>query len=109
MLDTRNYVEGIREELEAIYNGTTEEERYGEQMNIYDYVNECLDFNITLNSDMTYSSCKLYITLGGPNVWIDTADHEIKLAWGNERDSIWLPSEICEEIDSIMEELYNCR
>ena len=58
---------------------------------------------------MEFSSCKVWITLGGPNIWIDTAEREIKLAWGGERESIYLDSDICDEIDSYFEEIYNCR
>lgn len=107
-MENRKYVEGIRKELEAIYNGEVLNDE-GEQASFYDYVNDVLDYEMTINSLNEYKSCKLFVTLGGPNVWIDTADQEIKLAWGSERESIWLPSEICEELDCIMEELYNCR
>ena len=106
MTENRKYLEGIREEIENYYNGFEED---GEERSMVDYLSDVLDYEITLNSMMEYSSCKVWITLGGPNVWIDTAEREIKLAWGGERDSIWLPYEICEEIDCYFEELYNCR
>ena len=106
MTENRNYLQGIRDEIERYYNGFEED---GEEKSLFDYLSDCLDYEITINSSMEYRSCKVWITLGGPNVWLDTADQEIKLAWGNERDSIWLPSEFCEEIDSYFEELYNCR
>ena len=106
MTENRKYLEGIREEIENYYNGFEED---GEEKGMYDYLADILDYEITLNSSMEYRSCKVWVTLGGPNVWIDTAENEIKLAWGGERDSIWLPSEICEEIDCYFEELYNCR
>ena len=106
MTENRKYLEGIREEIENYYNGFEED---GEERSMVDYLSDVLDYEITLNSSMEYRSCKVWVTLGGPNVWIDTAENEIKLAWCGERDSIWLPSEICEEIDYYFEELYNCR
>lgn len=106
MTENRKYLEGIREELENYYNGFEED---GEERSMVDYLSDVIDYEITLNSRMEYRSCKVWVTLGGPNVWIDTAENEIKLAWSNERESIWLPSEICEEIDCYFEEFYNCR
>lgn len=108
MEENRKYLEGIKNELLSIYNGEAENEE-GEEMSLYDWFSDVLDYEITLNSMMEYISCKIYVTLGGPNVWIDTAEQEVKLEWGTDRESIWLPSEICEELDSIVEELYNCR
>ena len=106
MTENRNYLEGIREEIENYYNGFEED---GEEKGMYDYLTDVIDYEITLNSSMEYRSCKVWVTLGGPNVWIDTAERELKLAWGGERDSIYLDSDICDEIDAYFEELYNCR
>lgn len=105
--ENRDYLLRVREEIENYYNGFENED--GEEVGLYDYLSDVLDFEITINSSMEYRSCKVWITLGGPNVWIDTAEREIKLAWGGERDSIYLDSDICDEIDAYFEELYNCR
>lgn len=107
MEENKKYLEGIREELEAIYNGEATNEE-GEAASFYDYISDCLDVEYIINSRKEYKSCKIWVTLGGPNVWIDTDTQEIKLAWGTDRESLWLPSEICEEIDSVMEEFFNC-
>lgn len=105
--ENRNYLLSVREEIEEHYNGFENED--GEEVSLYDYLSDVLDFEITINSRMNYSSCKVWIALGGPNIWIDTAEREIKLAWGGERDSVYLDSDICDEIDAHFEELYNCR
>ena len=107
MKENREYLERIREEIENYYNGFENED--GEEVGLYDYLSDVLDYEITINSMLEYSSCKVWIALGGPNVWIDTREREIKLAWGGERDGIYLDSDICDEIDSYFEEFYNCR
>ena len=104
--ENREYLLRVREEIENYYNGFEED---GEEKGLYDYLSDILDFEITINSQMQFSSCKVWIALGGPNVWIDTAEREIKLAWGGERDSVWLDGDICEEIESYFEEIYSCR
>lgn len=105
--ENKEYLLRVKEEIVNYYDGFTDED--GEEKGLYDYLSDILDFEITINSRFEYSSCKVWITLGGPNVWIDTSSHEIKLAWGGEKESVWLWSQICDEIDSYFEEIYNCR
>ena len=101
------YVKRIRDELEAVYNGTTDETNEdGEPETMYDYFADPLDYEFTVNSSGEYLGVRVYVTLGGPNVWIDTRRGEIAGAWGADRADIWLPSEIAEEIDSIFCEYY---
>lgn len=104
--ENRDYLLRVREEIEEHYNGFEED---GEEKTLFDYLSDILDFEITINSQMEFSSCKVWIALGGPNVWIDTAERELKLAWGSERENLYLDYEICDEIDSYFEEIYNCR
>ena len=105
MTENRKYCKNIAEELTAIYNGTTLNED-GEQVTLYDYFSDVLDFEYTVNSDKTYKSVKVWITLGGPNVWIDTADSYVRLAWGTNREEYPLSFYVSEEIDNIFEEFY---
>ena len=104
--ENMDYLKRVREEIEMYYNGFEEDE---EEKTLFDYLANVLDYEIAINSSFEYSSCKVWVTLGGPNIWIDTASNEIKLAWGCERAELWLPSEICDEINDYFEELYNCR
>ena len=106
--ECREYAKHVAEEIEAIYNGTTEEENDdGEKMTLYDYVADALDFSAIVSSQKTIQSIRLYVTLGGPNCWIDTRNGEVVCAWGTDRWSAWLAPEICEEIDSYFEDFLN--
>lgn len=96
----------IREELEEIYQGKAKTED-GETATFYDYFEDVLDFEYTVNSRREFVGVKVWITLGGPNIWLDTRSQEICLAWGSDREAVWLPSEFCQEIDYIFEEYYN--
>ena len=105
--ELREYCENIRKELEAIYDGTTEEKNDdGEQMTMYDYFQDVLDCEYTISSRGDFLGVKVYVALGGPNVWIDTRREEIGGAWGTDREEVWLPSEIAKEIDDIFSEYY---
>ena len=112
--ELKTMCENIREELNRLYEANftdaelEEMQENGEPTSLYDYFNDVLDFEYTINRDKTYKAVKIWVTLGGPNICIDTNYNEIRGFWGSDRESAWLPSEIAEEIDNIFEELYNC-
>lgn len=108
--DLREYVERIRDEIKSLYDLTPEEverrEEEGESSSLWDYFADALDVEYTIDSRGEYLGARVYVTLGGPNVWVDTRRGEVGGAWGTDRESVWLPSEICDEIDSIFCEAY---
>ena len=109
MNDLQNYCDNIRKELNAIYEGTTgEKNEDGDQMTMYDYFADALDYEYTIGSNGDFLGVRVYVTLGGPNVWIDTRRGEIAGACGTDRAESWLPSEIADEINDIFREYYEC-
>lgn len=105
--------DSIREELEALYNADfTDEERErreeeGEPCDFYDYFGKALDHEFIVASTRDYVGCRVYMTLGGPTVYIDTCAREVVGHWGSDTARAWLPSEICDEIDEVFESIYN--
>lgn len=110
--DLREYVERIRDEIKSLYDLTPEEaerrEEDGESSSLWDYFADALDMEYTIDSRGEYLGVRVYVALGGPNVWVDTRRGEVGGAWWTDRESVWLPSEICDEIDSIFCEAYEC-
>ena len=108
--ELRAYVESIRDEIKSLYDLTPEEadrrEEEGESSSLWDYFADALDVEYTIGSRGEYLGARVYVTLGGPNVWVDTRRGEVGGAWGTDRESVWLPSEICDEIDSFFCEAY---
>lgn len=104
--ENREYCKRIAEELKAIYNGTETNED-GEPITLYDYFSDVLDWEYTIDSRKEYKSVCVWVTLGGPNVWIDTSDSFVRLAWGSDREEYPLSYYVRDEIDSIFEEYYN--
>ena len=70
---------------------------------------DVLDYEIAIDSRLEYKSAKIWVTLGGPNVWIDTAEKAVKLARGTDRAEYPIDPDTCEEIDGYMQELYTCQ
>ena len=68
--ECREYAKRVAAEIEAIYNGTTEEENDdGEKMSLYDYVADALDFSAIVSSQKTIQSIRLYVTLAASNCY----------------------------------------
>lgn len=102
-----NYCDGIFKELNAIYEGRATNDD-GEPETFWDYFSDPLDYEFTVNSQGEYVGARVWVTLGGPNVWIDTRRGEIGGAWGADRAERWLPGEIRDEIDEIFHEYFRC-
>ena len=104
--ELQEYLERIYHELNEIYEGRATNDD-GEQATMYDYFDDPLDFEYTIAANGEYLGVRVYVTLGGPNVCIDTRRGEIAGAWGTDTADRWLPREICDEIDEIFSEYYN--
>ena len=102
--ECREYAEMIRNDVVSLYGGKTVDE----YESLYDYVADALDVEYTLNSRRELIGVRVYVTLGGPNCWIDTYSGEVVCAWGSGKESAWLASEVCEEITSYFVEFFNC-
>ena len=76
--------------------------------NLYEYFADCLDIEYTIDSRGNYLGACIWITLGGPNIWIDTRDRAVKLAWGSDRAECGIAYDTAEAIDEIFEEQYKC-
>lgn len=111
--DLQKYVDGIAADLRRLYEADpTDEEREaaeenGDACDLYSYFNDVLDIEYTISSRGDYLGARIAVALGGPNIYIDTREGYVKGYWGTDREEAWIPSEICEEIDSIMEEYYD--
>ena len=111
--DLQKYVDGIAADLRKLYEADpTDEEREaaeenGEACDLYSYFSDALDIEYTISSRGDYLGARIAVALGGPNIYIDTREGEVKGYWGTDRADAWIPSEICEEINNIMEEYYD--
>ena len=85
MYENREYWKRVTEEIEEYAAGKMVDDD-GNELSLYDYLNDALDYEFTIDSRKEYKSAKIWITLGGPNVWIDTAERVVKLAWGTDRE-----------------------
>jgi len=111
--DLQKYVDGIAADLRRLYEADpTDEEREaaeenGDAYDLYSYFTDVLDIEYTISGRGDYLGARIAVAIGGPNIYIDTREGYVKGYWGTDREEAWIPSEICEEIDNIMEEYYD--
>lgn len=83
------------------------EENELEAVSLYDYFDDVLDYEFTCNCRKEFTACKVYVTLGGPTIWIDTASGTVELRWGGESASYFLDYDVIDEINDYFEEIFN--
>lgn len=111
--ELQKYVDSIAAELRKLYEADlTDEEREaaeenGEAYDLYTYFADALDIEYTISSRGDFLGARIAVALGGPNIYVDTREGYVKGYWGTDRAEAWIPSEICEEINGIMEEYYD--
>lgn len=97
----------IADELYRIQAGEELNED-GEVKSLYDYFEDALDIEYTVSSRREYLGAVIALTLGGPNIYLDTRHRELQLFWWGERETLPLDSSLCDEIDNIFEEFFDC-
>ena len=101
-IDCREFAKRVAEEIEAYYNGTINED--GEEVSLYDYVADALDYEVVLTSQKTVKAVRLYVTLGGPTCWIDTEEHAVICHWGTDQAECSIDWDLCNELEEIIAE-----
>ena len=92
------------------YEGLSEEEQEAySPYDLYEYISNCLDYTYTLNAGGSYRCCRVWVTLGGPNVAIDTSDMAVLLWWGLDTASYGLSIDVCNAIDDVVSEIVGCQ
>lgn len=109
MKDTNNecweYAKRVAEEAEAYYNGEEKDED-GEDLSLYDYFADALDYEVLMSSTKTVKAVRLIVTLGGPTCYIDTECRAVVCAWGTERAEYPVDCDLCDELENIVAELW---
>ncbi len=77
-----------------------------DQVSMYDYIDDVLDVEYTIDSQREYIGARMYVTLGGPTVYIDTRDQMVRLCWGGERAEWGLSCNTCDALDDVLREMW---
>lgn len=105
--ELKRMCEGIAAELRDVYDGDAKNED-GEDMTFWAYFEDVLDIEYSVSGDLEYRGVRLMVTCGGPNIWVDTRRGEVVGAWWTDSATAWIPREVCDAIDEVWEEYFNC-
>jgi predicted RNA-binding Zn-ribbon protein involved in translation (DUF1610 family) len=79
-----------------------------EQLSMWDYLSDALDFRVLLDSRREVIATKILVAFGGPNIWIDTESRAVELYWWTDRASYPISGDACDEIDDWAREWLQC-
>ena len=114
----------IAEELEAHANGRAYTDKNGdvvildseeeptdemEYRGLYDFINDALDIEVTCGLSGDYRGAKLYMTVGGPAIWIDTQSGFVEGRWATDSCSKWVDSDTIDALNGAIEEIIETR
>ena len=72
----------------------------------YDWMEGTYDIRYLVNSRKEYLGAEILVAGGGPTIWVDTWDKEVKGYWGADRVNIMFADNL--GLDDYCEELYGC-
>ena len=114
----------IAEELEAHANGRAYTDEDGnvvildsddeptdemEYRGLYDFISEAFDVEITRGLSGDYRGAKLYMTVGGPTIWVDPQTGFVEGRWATDSCSKWVDSDAIDALNEAIEEIIETR
>ena len=81
-----------------------------EYRGLYDFISEAFDVEITRSLSGDYRGAKLYMTVGGPAIWVDTQNGTVEgRLFGCDSCSKWVDSDAIDALNEAIEELIETR
>lgn len=78
-----------------------------EEGDLRSYFDDYLDVDYIVNSSKEYQSARIWITLGGPGICVDTERGCVHLTWGGTKTDAYISYDVRDAIDEIFSEIYN--
>lgn len=95
--ELRRMMQGIRHDLELAFEGELKNED-GEPVALWEYLADGLALDCRVGPDKSPIACRVWLVLGGPNIWVDTETGSIHGAWDSDREEIYIDSELSDAI-----------
>jgi hypothetical protein len=83
------------------------EAHQGVLVSAYDYLQDALDIEYVIGSDKRYLGARVLVAFGGPNIWINTRTKQVEGYWWGESAIVSYNTDEM-DLDSALEDLYNC-
>lgn len=102
----RRMMEDIKQDLMLAYDGELQSEN---PIDLLDYFRGALDWDYRVDATRHLCSVRVWLTLGGPNIWVDTETESIHGAWGYSRAEIPINPELSEAIYEVFASDWCCQ
>ena len=73
---------------------------------VTEWMEDTYDIRYLVDRDKRYMGAEIMCAGGGPTIWVDTWDQEVKGYWGTDRVNIMFADNI--GLDDYCEEMYGC-
>ena len=93
--DWENKIDELRERIEEAENNT-----------LANYFDDYLSISYIVDGNKEYESVRVWVALGGPNVYVDTDKSAVVLNWGNTHKEHGLSYNTRDAIDEYFREIY---
>ena len=93
--DWENKIDELRERIEETEENTLEK-----------YFEDYLDLSYIINSSKEYESVRVWVALGGPNVYVDTDKGAVVLNWDSTHKEHYIRFDTRDAIDEYFREIY---
>lgn len=77
-----------------------------EQLSVYDWLADALDWEYVTDSRKQYMAARVLVAFGGPSIYVDTMREAVELFWWTDQASYHLTRQACEELDEAMQQLF---
>lgn len=105
--ELRCMMQDVRHDLELAFGGELKNAD-GEPVDLREYLADGLVLDYRVDPDKNPTACRVWLALGGPNIWVDTETDSIHGAWGVGRDEIYISSELSDAILESMTLDWDC-
>ena len=76
------------------------------ELDLYDWLEDALDIEYCMSSAGYMLGARVLVAFGGPSIYVDTRECEVKLYWWTDRASAWIDRETCQALDDVLEECF---
>ena len=105
--ELRRRMQNIHHDLKLAFDGELKNED-GEPVDLWEYLADGLALDYRVRPDKNPTACRVWFTLGGPNIWVDTETDSIRGAWGSDREEVYISSELSNAILETMTSDWDC-
>jgi len=85
---------------------TDEETGKIREQDAHEWMEGTYDIRYLVDREKRYMAAEIMVAGGGPTIWVDTWDNEVKGYWGGDRVTVPFADNL--ELNDYCEELYGC-